>query len=177
MSSAQIASSVNTDIQDPNAILAWYDSVEYKDILQWISPSVVEEDQINNFEKREDDTVKWFLELDEFKRWRDTSSQAIGPNEDGSVSVNPILWGHGLRKSLLLHCQSSTTFECASTIPPREQFWFLRTTCLSSSYTAYNSGLLRLPRNPTNYMYYSRRWEDHNNVLNLIVSGFYRMIC
>ena len=66
---------------------AWYDALENQKILEWLSNLSFEEKHRDIFSKHQSGTGKWFLELDEFKAWR---------NQDPDKSST--IWCTGIRK-------------------------------------------------------------------------------
>ena len=59
---------------------------ENESILTWLSQLSFEDKQKDVLSKHHPETGRWFLELDEFQKWR-----------DGDPDTSPILWCPGMR--------------------------------------------------------------------------------
>jgi hypothetical protein len=69
----------------------WHHAEENLKILAWLSPLSFEEIHNDILSKRQPGTGKWFLEMEQFKQWR-----------DGVAPDSSVLWCRGIREYLVL---------------------------------------------------------------------------
>jgi hypothetical protein len=86
----------------------WHQAEENRKILTWLSQMNFEDKQKDILSKRHPRTGEWFVELDEFQKWR-----------DGDPDTPSILWCPGIRKYCVpsSHTLSLTIYKLAPESP------------------------------------------------------------